>query len=173
MVESFIALGSNLGDREDNLRRAIEMISRQMSLTEMSSVYETEPMYNESQNWFLNCVVSVETNLKPRDLLERLQNMEHEMGRKRTERYGPRLIDLDILFYDDEIVSEPGLEIPHPKITERLFVLMPLAEISPDLVHPVLKKRITELVDILKSDKKVVKRPRLLSELAALLPQQP
>ncbi|MDG7008282.1 MAG: 2-amino-4-hydroxy-6-hydroxymethyldihydropteridine diphosphokinase [Nitrososphaerota archaeon] len=172
MVESLIALGSNLGDREDSLRRAIVMVGRQMSLIKMSSVYETEPMYYESQSWFLNCVASVETNLEPRELLERLQAIEREMGRQRSKRYGPRYIDLDILFYGDEIVSEPGLEIPHPKIAERPFVLVPLNEIRPELVHPVLKKSVSELLDALRTDKKVFKKPNLLADLASLLPRQ-
>lgn len=170
MVESIIALGSNVGDRETNLRRAIEMINRQMSLIKMSSVYETEPMYYENQDWFLNCVVAVETDLKPRALLERLQAMELAVGRRRTIRYGPRVIDLDILFYADEIVSEPGLEIPHPKIAERSFVLLPLSEMRPELVHPLLRKSVSELLVNLKAGKQVVKKPDLLADFVSSLP---
>jgi len=175
MVESLIALGSNLGDREGYLRRAIEMIRRQTRLVALSSVYETEPMYREDQGWFLNCVVAVETDLKPRALLEWLQAAESEMGRGRTARYGPRVIDLDILFYGDEIVSEPSLEIPHPGIAQRAFVLVPLNEIRPGLVHPVLGRTIGELLDDLKSEKKVVRRPelRLGSISSSSTPRQP
>lgn len=167
MVESIIALGSNVGDREGNLRRAIEMVSLKMSLIRISSIYETEPMYNEEQDWFLNCVIAVETNLKPLALLQALQAIEVELGRQRTVRYGPRVIDLDILFYGDEIVFQSGLEIPHPKIAERPFVLVPLCEIRPELVHPVLKKKVSELLDSLKSGKRVVRRSDLLSDLVS------
>lgn len=173
MVESVIAFGSNVGDREGNLRRAIEMVSQKMSLIRMSPVYETEPMYYENQGWFLNCVVAVETNLKPRSLLEALQAVEGELGRQRTVRYGPRVIDLDILFYGDEVVSEPGLEIPHPKIAERPFVLVPLNDVRPELVHPVLRKKVSELLSSLKLGKRVVKKSGLLADLvSSLSPQQ-
>ncbi len=169
MVESLIALGSNMGDREWNLRRAIGIIGRQMRLTKISSVYETEPMYREDQSWFLNCVVAAETDLEPRELLGRLQATELEMGRERSVRYGPRVIDLDILFYGNEIVSEHSLEIPHPRIAERAFVLVPLNEIRPELVHPVLRKRASELLGSLKPGKRVVKRSGLLADLVSSL----
>jgi 2-amino-4-hydroxy-6-hydroxymethyldihydropteridine diphosphokinase len=167
MAQSFIALGSNVGDREGNLRRAIAAVGQYGKVTAVSSVYETEPMYYVDQGWFLNCVVSAETTLRPRELLVALREIEAEMGRERGARYGPRVIDLDILFYGTEIVSEPGLEIPHPKIAERQFVLAPLGEISPDLVHPVLGRKVSEIAGALKSDKKVVRRPDLLTDLAS------
>ena len=166
MVEPLIALGSNMGDREGNLRRALGMIGRQMKLLKISSVYETEPMYREDQSWFLNCVAAVETDSSPRELLERLQNIELEMGRKRSVRYGPRVIDLDILFYGDEILSEPSLEIPHPRIAERAFVLAPLNEIYPKLVHPVLGRTVGELLDDLKTQEKVVRKLKRASNLS-------
>jgi 2-amino-4-hydroxy-6-hydroxymethyldihydropteridine diphosphokinase len=173
MVESIIALGTNLGDRAGNLRRAIGMIGGKMNLVEVSSVYETKPMYYEEQDWFLNCVVAVETDLKPGGLLRELQAMETELGRKRTVRYGPRVIDLDILFYGNEVVSEPGLEIPHPKIAERHFVLVPLNEIRPELVHPVLGRRTSELLGNLEPGwDQVIKRPRLLSDFVSSSPQR-
>jgi 2-amino-4-hydroxy-6-hydroxymethyldihydropteridine diphosphokinase len=173
MVESIIALGTNVGDREGNLRRAIEMISGKMNPIKMSSVYETEPMYYENQDWFLNCVIAVETNLKPRALLQALQAVEGKLGRQRAVRYGPRVIDLDILFYGDEVVSEPGLEIPHPKIAERPFVLVPLNEIRPELVHPVLRKKASELLGSLKPGERVVKKSGLLADLvSSLSPRQ-
>ena len=168
MVESIIALGTNLGDRAGNLRRAIEIIGRKMSMNKMSPVYETEAMYYEDQDWFLNCVIAVETDLRPRALLQGLQAVEIELGRKCTVRYGPRVIDSDILFYGDEVVSEPGLEIPHPKIAERPFVLVPLNEIRPDLIHPVLGKKVSELLGSLKSGgEQVIKRPALLADLVS------
>src|SRR5260370_10496443 len=115
MVESLLALGSNVGDREANLREAVKLIGREMKIRKLSSVYETEPVYYESQDWFLNCVLEVETDLEPDKLLERLLSIEVRIGRKRAgvPRYGPRIIDLDILFYADRVVSEPELEVPH------------------------------------------------------------
>lgn len=170
MVEAIVALGSNLGDREENLRQAIKRItSQRMSLIKMSSIYETEPMYYESQDWFLNCVVAVETDQKSGALLKRLQAIELELGRQRGVRFGPRVIDLDILFYGDEIVSEPGLEVPHPRLAERPFVLIPLNEIRPALMHPVLGKSVSELLAGLKVDKKVAKKPDVLAEFISLL----
>jgi 2-amino-4-hydroxy-6-hydroxymethyldihydropteridine diphosphokinase len=170
MVESLIALGSNVGDREGNLRRAIGIIGRQTKLIKISPVYETEPMYREDQSWFLNCVVAVETDLRPSELLERLQAAELEMGRGKREKYGPRVIDLDILFYGNEIISEPSLEIPHPKIAERAFVLVPLNEIRPKLIHPVLGRTVGELLHNLKTSKKVVRKPGLSMDLASSSP---
>jgi 2-amino-4-hydroxy-6-hydroxymethyldihydropteridine diphosphokinase len=167
MVESVVALGSNLGDREGNLRLAIAAIGGFAKVTGVSSVYETEPMYLEDQAWFLNCVISVETELRPRALLDALQAIEVGMGRERGIKYGPRVVDLDILFYDGEVVSEPALEIPHPKIPERQFVLVPLEELRPAFVHPVLGKTVSEIARALKMDKKVVRRPDLLADLVS------
>lgn len=137
-----------------------------MKVTEVSSVYETEPMYHEGQAWFLNCVVAVETGLQPRELLERLLAIEAKLGRQRGLRYGPRVIDLDVLFFGNDIVSEEDLEIPHPKLAERAFVLVPLNEIRSDLVHPVSGKRVSELLAELGVQKRVVRKPDLLSDLA-------
>lgn len=143
----------------------------------MSSVYETEPMYYKDQSWFLNCVVVLETDLRPRELLERLLAIEDQLGRHRggdsTRRYGPRVIDLDILFYGDAIVSEPGLEIPHPKIAERLFVLVPLNEVRPRMVHPVSRRSLSELLSAVRTDEQVKKKPKLLDDLAASLSLSP
>jgi 2-amino-4-hydroxy-6-hydroxymethyldihydropteridine diphosphokinase len=166
-----IALGSNLGDREYNLRRAVAEIGRGAALVAVSSVYETEPMYLEDQDWFLNCVVVVETKMGPARLLARLGEIEKEMGRDRKAgRNAPRTIDLDILFYGDEVVSGPTLMVPHPRIAERAFVLVPLAEVRPRLVHPVLKRTAAAMLGALATDKKVVKRP---GSLADLLPSRP
>jgi 2-amino-4-hydroxy-6-hydroxymethyldihydropteridine diphosphokinase len=162
VVEVIVALGSNLGDRLDNLRRAIEAIARETKLTDYSSVYETEPMYQEDQGPFLNCVIALETNMSPRTLMGLLKAVEEEIGRERTgPRYGPRTIDLDILFFGDEVISEPFLEIPHPRIAERAFVLVPLKEIRPTLVDPASKATVTEMLDLLTTDKGVVKKPEL------------
>jgi 2-amino-4-hydroxy-6-hydroxymethyldihydropteridine diphosphokinase len=173
MVESLIALGSNVGVRDGNLRRGLELIGQKTTILEVSSVYETEPMYYLPQGWFLNCVAAVETALSPRALLDWLQTIELQMGRRPGVRYGPRVIDLDILFYGDEILSEPDLEIPHPLISERPFVLVPLNEIRPELVHPVLKERISDLLKELKGDERIFKRPELLADLYRGSPQRP
>lgn len=146
-------------------------IGRGTTLVAASSVYETEPMYREDQDWFLNCVVVVETALEPAGLLARLREIEKKMGRERQAgRNSPRTIDLDILFYGDDVVSGPSLTVPHPRIAERAFVLVPLAEVRPRLVHPVLKKSAAAMLDGLVTDKKVVKRP---GSLADLVPSPP
>lgn len=137
----------------------------------MSSVYETEPMYREDQAWFLNCVVVVETDLEPEALLAWLKETERKMGRDlHAARNAPRVIDMDILFYGDRVVSGPSLQVPHPGIPERAFVLVPLNEVRPRLVHPVLGKSVAELLGELHTRKGVVRRPGLLS---GFLPSQP
>jgi len=169
-----IGLGSNVGDREGNLRRAVSAIKALSRLVAVSSVYETEPMYREDQAWFLNCVVVVETDLEPRALLAWLKDTETEMGRDRhAARNAPRVIDMDILFYGERVVSEPSLRVPHPGVAERAFVLVPLNEVRPLLVHPVLRKSVGELLRELPARKGVVKRPGLLSGLSPSQPRLP
>jgi len=160
MAEAFIALGSNLGNRQDNLKKALQILGERLIVLKISSFYDTEPMYVEDQNWFLNCVVKVRTEFSPRSLLEVLKRIEQAMGRKRSNierRFGPRIIDIDILFYDNQIVSVDDLKIPHPRIQERLFVLVPLAEIEPRFIHPSFRKSISELIAENHSEKKIVK----------------
>jgi 2-amino-4-hydroxy-6-hydroxymethyldihydropteridine diphosphokinase len=132
----YIALGSNLGDRRANLVEAISRLQTHVAVEKVSSVYETEPAYVADQPRFLNMVLQGSTALSPRELLSFLKKIEQHMGRTPAVRYGPRLIDLDILAYGDLQLEELDLTIPHPKITERAFVLKPLAEITPDLVLP-------------------------------------
>ncbi len=148
MPTAFLSLGSNLGDRLANLKRAIEKIEEpsQIMVTKVSPVYETEPVGHENQGWFLNLVLQVETSLEPFALLERLSSIEDQMGRKREKRWGSRNIDLDILLYDTRMVNSERLTIPHPRMHERRFVLVPLAQIAPKLRHPRLKKNIEELL---------------------------
>jgi 2-amino-4-hydroxy-6-hydroxymethyldihydropteridine diphosphokinase len=143
----YLGLGSNTGNREAELRTAIRKIrSHDLKVTRVSSVYETSPMYHENQRNFLNIVAEAETSLFPMRLLLRLANVEHEMGRRRTLRNGPRNIDIDILLFDHVVLNTPQLRIPHPGITERRFVLEPLAELAPGLRHPVTKHTIAELL---------------------------
>jgi len=140
MPQAFIGLGANLGDRAANLRAAISALREApgVAVERVSSFIETRPRGGPPQPDFLNAAAQLETDLAPRDLLRALLTIESRLGRVRGERWGPRAIDLDLLLYDDETVSEPGLRVPHPHMHERLFVLEPLCEIAPDAVHPVL-----------------------------------
>ena len=143
----YLALGTNLGEREVNLQKAIDALAPKVRLVRKSSIYATPPWGYADQPEFLNQVIEVDTPLRPLPLLHLLKSIEAEMGREETFRYGPRLIDLDILFYGQEIVEGELLTIPHPRLQERAFVLMPLAEIAPNFVHPVLNKTIRELLE--------------------------
>ena len=146
MSNVYLGLGTNLGDRKQNISKAIEAISLKMSISKQSSLYETTAWGYTDQPNFLNQVIQVDTNLSPLRLLNFLKKTEVELGRVENFRYGPRLIDIDILFYDDLIKTTSRLQIPHPMIPERVFVLVPLNEIAPGFVHPVLKKTIAELL---------------------------
>ena len=141
-----IALGTNLGERISNLRSAIAAFPPAVTVLERSPVYETPPWGLAEQPAFLNMVIKGETRLKPLKLLKFLKRLEANMGRIPTVRYGPRIIDLDILFYDDLVLDSPGLRIPHPNLHERAFVLVPLSDLSPTLVHPILGKSIRSLL---------------------------
>lgn len=142
----FLALGSNLGDRLDNLKTAIRRMSPRVQVIAESPIYETPPWGYLEQPAFLNQVVQGNTRLKPETLLTYLKQLEIEMGRTPTVRYGPRLIDIDILFYDDLILDKPNLAIPHPHLHERAFVLVPLADIAPEYPHPVSGKTTRQLL---------------------------
>jgi len=141
----YLALGTNLGDRIANLRGAIEALPSEINVIAESKIYETPPWGYENQPAFLNMAVKCETALDPESLLKRLKLLEVRLGREQSFRWGPRLIDIDILFYDNLILESESLTIPHPRLHERAFVLVPLAEIAPDFIHPVLKKTIKEL----------------------------
>jgi 2-amino-4-hydroxy-6-hydroxymethyldihydropteridine diphosphokinase len=141
----YLALGSNLGDRFANLKQAIDSLTPQLEVTAKSSVYETPPWGFEDQPKFLNQVVKAKTYLDPEPLLKHLKRLEVALGRQASFPNGPRLIDMDILFYDDLILNTSSLVIPHPRLQERGFVLLPLMELSPDLVHPLIKKSIREM----------------------------
>jgi len=142
----YIALGSNLGDRSANLAKAREMLGNDIRVLKCSSIYQTAPWGYSEQDDFYNQVLECETELSPMRLLRRLKRVERGMGRKKTFRNGPRVIDLDILFYHNLILETRRLVIPHPGIHERAFVLVPLAEICPGLVHPVFGKNMAELL---------------------------
>jgi 2-amino-4-hydroxy-6-hydroxymethyldihydropteridine diphosphokinase len=152
----YLALGTNLGDREDNLKKALQALPPQIEVSAVSRLYETAPAYVVDQPAFLNIVIKGQTDLSPTDLLAYLKLLETQIGREKTMRYGPRKIDLDIIFYDDLIVDLPHLQIPHPRMSERGFVLYPLADIASDVVHPVLKQTNKELLANLSSDNGVL-----------------
>ena len=149
-VEIYLALGSNLGDRMSNLASAVEHLSQKVNIKKVSTVYETEPVYYKEQSLYLNAVLSAVTELEPSDLLRFVKSIESDLGRQPSFRNAPRTIDIDILFYGDQVAETAELIIPHPRIAERAFVLVPLAEIAPGLVHPVLQKRVSELLAMVK-----------------------
>lgn len=155
---AYLSLGSNVGDREANLRRALQNLSALGEIVAKSSVYETEPMEVVDQPWFLNAVIKLRTGLPPSELLRALLKVERSMGRVREQAKGPRQIDIDILLYDDAAVNEPGLAIPHPAMHQRMFVLAPLAEIAPNVMHPILQLTTTQLRDQLTPDEQRVRR---------------
>lgn len=142
----YIAIGSNLGNRQENCLRALQLLKQsKVNPASRSSMHETPPEGITEQPHFINMAVGVQTDLPPRQLLEVLKAIEKTMGREEAVRFGPRVIDLDILLYGDVVLDEPGLVVPHPRMHERAFVLGPLTEIAPDVMHPVLKKKVREL----------------------------
>jgi 2-amino-4-hydroxy-6-hydroxymethyldihydropteridine diphosphokinase len=142
----YLSLGSNVGDRVANLRSAIRRLAEAGPVRAVSAFFETEPVDVPDQPWFLNCVVAVESEMPPRELLTLALAIERAMGRQRTREKGPRTIDIDILLAGNRVIDEPGLKIPHPAMHERRFVLGPLAEIAPRVMHPILKKTAHELL---------------------------
>jgi 2-amino-4-hydroxy-6-hydroxymethyldihydropteridine diphosphokinase len=143
----FLGLGSNLGNRIENLRSAIIGLEPEARAIRCSPVYETPPWGYEDQPRFLNQVVKVETELAPGDLMEQIKEVENNIGREETFRYGPRSIDIDILFYDDLVIDSPPLIIPHARIPERAFVLIPMADLDPGYLHPKLDETIENLLE--------------------------
>ena len=146
MPHSYIGIGSNLGNRHENCMHAIELLEqRGVTVMKKSSLYETEPWGVTDQPRFINMAVQIETTLEPEKLLKFLKGIEKEMGRQESFHWGPRLIDLDILLFNDLVLDEENLKIPHPFLHEREFVLRPLNEIAPEVIHPILRMRIDQL----------------------------
>jgi 2-amino-4-hydroxy-6-hydroxymethyldihydropteridine diphosphokinase len=154
----FIGIGSNLGDRRANCREARARIQEMPGtrVVKESSLYESEP-HGDAKTWFANSVIEVETDLAAADLLKKLKAIEEAMGRKRVKgkRWGSRIIDLDIIFFNNEIIEKRNLKVPHPRIAERRFVLIPLSELAPQLVHPALNQTVSELLATVKDPKKI------------------
>ncbi|HET8888433.1 MAG TPA: 2-amino-4-hydroxy-6-hydroxymethyldihydropteridine diphosphokinase [Candidatus Angelobacter sp.] len=158
---AYLSLGSNLGDREANLHAAIARLRELGSVNRVSALYETEPVEVAGQQpWFLNCAAAVETELTPLQFLKSMLAIEHSMGRERTEPKGPRTIDMDIIFFGDEVVDTKELTVPHPAMQHRRFVLAPLAEIAPEAMHPVLRRTALELLNMLPANAGSVRRSR-------------
>jgi 2-amino-4-hydroxy-6-hydroxymethyldihydropteridine diphosphokinase len=156
MVTVYLSLGSNLGNREDNLDMALKLLSERMRMGKVSSIYDTEPLGVAEQPRFLNIACEVFTRLTPEGLLSLAKGIEGKMGR-RGKTGEPKTIDIDILLYGEKVVNKPDLVIPHPSMAQRSFVLVPLAEIAPNLVHPVVKKKIKEMRDAIKEVQGVMK----------------
>ena len=161
---AYIGIGSNLGTSGENCVEAIEKISTNdhIKIISKSSFYKTAPIGDIEQDWFINSVIRVDTKLNPKELLLTLLNIESEMGRMRKEKWGPRLIDLDLLFYDKLILNQEGITLPHPEIQKRNFVLVPLNEIAENLTHPILKKTVKTLLQESSDDTEVKKLTRII-----------
>ena len=151
----YLGIGSNLGDREVNLKGALDALSGQVEIEKISSIYETEPVGYAEQPWFLNLVCRGETGMEPLDLLSLAKRIEAQMGRQESFRNAPRPVDIDIIFFDDRMIETEGLIVPHPRVGERGFVLIPLAQIAPELIHPGNGKSIKNLLSKLEGSEQV------------------
>ena len=157
--KAYISIGSNIGDKIGNCKNAIELLNEhpQVKVTKISDFYETEPVGYKEQEWFVNCAVEIKTDLNPKELLLLCRTIEAKLGREKKIKYGPRTIDLDILLYNNDIIDNTDLKIPHPEMHKRGFVLKPLSDIAADVVHPALKRTIIELLNNLTEEAAVKK----------------
>ncbi|HTY85541.1 MAG TPA: 2-amino-4-hydroxy-6-hydroxymethyldihydropteridine diphosphokinase [Silvibacterium sp.] len=146
---AYLSLGSNVGERQKHLREAIALLGGSERVLRVSSFYETEPVEVAPQGWFLNCAAAIETEKTPQELMTELLRIEQDMGRRRLQPKGPRIIDIDILLSGESVIDSPGVVVPHPAMHRRRFVLEPLAEIAPEAQHPTLKKTVRELLSSL------------------------
>lgn len=160
---TYLSLGSNIGDRAANLNAAIRQLGELGEVLAVSSFYETEPVGPVSQSWFLNCAVKMTTAKMPRQFLHAILGLERRMGRRRTQNKGPRTIDIDILLFGDSVIETRELTIPHPAMHERRFVLEPLAEIAPEVRHPVFKRTVLEMLQGLAAGQVVSRRSSVVS----------
>jgi 2-amino-4-hydroxy-6-hydroxymethyldihydropteridine diphosphokinase len=157
MTSIYLCLGSNLGDRFKNILKALQTLKEAgFNIKKISSIYETSPWGKTNQPYFLNLVLKGETKLSPKGLLKKIKNIEKTFGRETAEKRGPRIIDIDILFYKEEIINTPFLKIPHPLLHKRVFVLIPLKEIAPHLIHPILKQTPNQMLNNLNDKGSVV-----------------
>jgi 2-amino-4-hydroxy-6-hydroxymethyldihydropteridine diphosphokinase len=147
MTVVYLGLGSNIENKEEYIKKAVTLLKDFCTIKKISPLYLTEPVGFQDQDWFLNSVVEIETDINPKTLLLKVKSIERKLGRKKTVKDGPRTIDIDILFYGDLVLQTKDLVIPHPLIQERLFVLQPMMDLNPYFVHPVLHKTIQELFD--------------------------
>jgi 2-amino-4-hydroxy-6-hydroxymethyldihydropteridine diphosphokinase len=145
----YLSLGTNLGDRFGNLSRAVEQLREHLTVTAVSPVYSTEAWGYKDQPSFINACVAAMTSLSPRELLKVVKGIERDMGRTPTRHWGPRLIDIDIIFYNGQVVDEPDLVVPHPHVAERAFVLAPLADIIPNFAHPVTGVTVQDMLEVI------------------------
>ena len=152
----YLGIGSNKGNKLNNIKEALKYLKEKIRITRVSSLYLTEPVDIEGE-WFINCVLEAKTEKQPLKVLEELLKIEKGMGRMRTKEKRPRVIDLDFLLYDDKIIKEEGLVLPHPRLHMRRFVLIPLREINPQFFHPLLKKSVNEILKNLKDNHRVIK----------------
>jgi len=160
MVRIYIGIGSNVGNRKNNISNAVKLLKTEFKVIKLSSLYETEPIGIKDQDWFINAVVCVETEANPQEIKKILQNIEKKLQRIKTIKNGPRTIDLDILLYGNEIINEKDLIIPHKEMYKRKFVLIPFNEIAPGVIHPILNKNINTLLNKIKHQNEQIHKLR-------------